>query len=452
MDEIFHIPQTWEICSSFVENRSIQWDAKITTPPGLYYSAIGLTLTNGCITPRTNANDEIVAITHSIFWLRATSALYWICVFYLTQAICAKRGADEYNSQYTAWLVFTLPPGFFFSSMFYTDAGSVFFLLLGWLACLTDHPPPQYFFKKRMEEKPPSFIPKPSKMISPMACAMSMWFRQTNIIWVCFIIGSVAVTRLERHNPKSLRDLIICIRHEFSHILIELWPLISTVVGFVIQLLIHMRSTGGSIVLGDQNNHTVTPHFAQLCYFFVFACFASGAAWNYKLTIHAIMYIPIRWIITVTVFFAALIHGFTITHPFLLADNRHFTFYIWSKLIRKNEWNKFLLVPIYTWSFFVLLLETAKTVTVSLESIGFLACLAASVVPLPLVEPRYFITPCIVLLILMSKRPIVVSNSLIFSTAYVAVMLNWICIGIVGYLFWFRPFVWVDGSEGRFMW
>jgi hypothetical protein len=41
-----------------------------------------------------------------------------------------------------------------------------------------------------------------------------------------------------------------------------------------------------------------------------------------------------------------MISAYTLAHPYLLADNRHYTFYIWRKIINATAWSKFALVKI----------------------------------------------------------------------------------------------------------
>jgi hypothetical protein len=43
-----------------------------------------------------------------------------------------------------------------------------------------------------------------------------------------------------------------------------------------------------------------------------------------------------------------------VEHPFLLSDNRHFTFYIWKDLFRRFAWSRFVFVPIYFIAFRIL--------------------------------------------------------------------------------------------------
>lgn len=42
----------------------------------------------------------------------------------------------------------------------------------------------------------------------------------------------------------------------------------------------------------------------------------------------------------------------SVAHPYLLADNRHYPFYIWRKVITAHWSMKYLLVPLYVYSWF----------------------------------------------------------------------------------------------------
>jgi alpha-1,2-glucosyltransferase len=41
---------------------------------------------------------------------------------------------------------------------------------------------------------------------------------------------------------------------------------------------------------------------------------------------------------------AGMVSAYTLAHPYLLADNRHYTFYIWRRIITVTDWSKFGLV------------------------------------------------------------------------------------------------------------
>jgi alpha-1,2-glucosyltransferase len=42
---------------------------------------------------------------------------------------------------------------------------------------------------------------------------------------------------------------------------------------------------------------------------------------------------------------------FSIEHPFLLADNRHYTFYVWRKIYRRHWTAPYLSTPLYVFAF-----------------------------------------------------------------------------------------------------
>lgn len=83
-----------------------------------------------------------------------------------------------------------------------------------------------------------------------------------------------------------------------------------------------------------------------------------------------------------TAFITATVHLFTsvhlyharldtdlnsIHHPFLLSDNRHYTFYIWRRVFRLHFLVPYLLAPVYlacAWAWFLRLGELNKIYTI----------------------------------------------------------------------------------------
>ena len=45
----------------------------------------------------------------------------------------------------------------------------------------------------------------------------------------------------------------------------------------------------------------------------------------------------------------------SLAHPYLLADNRHYPFYLWRKIINAHWLMKYMLVPVYVYSWFSIL-------------------------------------------------------------------------------------------------
>lgn len=204
---------------------------------------------------------------------------------------------------------------------------------------------------------------------------------------------------------------------------------------------------------------------------------------------------------------AALVHFNTIVHPFTLADNRHYPFYVFRYFILRS-YRRYLLAPVYVacgWLCVTALgpassaatarisntdktstdgtrtITFARTDTVHVSFVlVFLVSTALSLVTAPLVEPRYFIIPWLIwrlhvpeLLesnttqehtpksdndktkqkqdggVLQSMLGVLASNALSVEILWYLVI-NY----VTGYLFISRPFTWKQepGKLQRFMW
>ena len=80
----------------------------------------------------------------------------------------------------------------------------------------------------------------------------------------------------------------------------------------------------------------------------------------------------------------------SIAHPFLLADNRHFTFYIWRHVLR-HEPIRLGICPLYC--ICVMLLQRTLAHKPIMWQIIYLVALSLTLIPSPLIEFRYFIIP-----------------------------------------------------------
>lgn len=115
----------------------------------------------------------------------------------------------------------------------------------------------------------------------------------------------------------------------------------------------------------------------------------------------------------------AIVRFNTVIHPFTLADNRHYMFYVFRYTIRRATWVRYALVVAYTisrwlvWGVFsgsagetsVPARADEKQPTTSQEdrtfvptstAIIFLLATTLSLITAPLVEPRYFIIPWVI--------------------------------------------------------
>ena len=178
----------------------------------------------------------------------------------------------------------------------------------------------------------------------------------------------------------------------------------------------------------------------------------------------------------------AAVHFNTIVHPFTLADNRHYVFYVF-RLLLWRPWIRYAVVPLYFVSAWLVL--GALGGVSALEECGdsgrlgpphlprtsfvllWLATTFMSLVTVPLVEPRYFIVPWLIwrlnvpleadkaILLAtgsgISQRAmkIAVEQRLWIETAWYAFINLVTC-----YVFLYRGFEWPQepGKVQRFMW
>lgn len=167
----------------------------------------------------------------------------------------------------------------------------------------------------------------------------------------------------------------------------------------------------------------------------------------------------------------------SLAHPYLLADNRHYPFYLWRKVINAHWLMKYMLVPVYVYSWFSILTllgmykpfrvgyhylfppfvwnceldlfflnPTAKTRRKIWVLVYFLATFGV-LVPTPLIEFRYYTVPFYLFMLHSSVRSSGCATWLLIGTIFV-------CINVFTMaMFLFRPFKWSheDGVQ-RFIW
>ena len=236
-------------------------------------------------------------------------------------------------------------------------------------------------------------------------------------------------------------------------------------IGGLFLAFVHLNQ---GVVVGDRAAHTATLHLLQLCYF---SAFYLGVTlpWAVRHLLElpaAVRAHPTRLAAALGLLLAA-VHWGTVAHPYLLADNRHFTFYLWRRVFMRHWAAKYLLTPLYVFGFYHLArCPTSTTSTTLSRSLGksdlvtklvLPLCLAVAVVPQLLLEFRYFIlpyiffrspTPVTTQLSRLQVRPTSV-RCLAAETA-IMVVVNLATLA----LFLYRPFTWASepGVLQRFMW
>ncbi|WFD35303.1 dolichyl-P-Glc:Glc2Man9GlcNAc2-PP-dolichol alpha-1,2-glucosyltransferase [Malassezia cuniculi] len=292
------------------------WDPKITTPPGLYYLTIGI---GRLIDPLVGAEAA-----YSVGAARATNLLGLAVLVFVLQFQQPKPSIAKIAA------LAALPPLWFFGFLYYTDVWSVV-LVLGALA----------------------FAQHRRHFLAALVGALSLFFRQNNVVWVLFVCGTAVLAELEAYaaSQNTSRDEAIWLAVKpacLSRLVAVALPYSLPLLGFAAFLKIN-----GGIVLGDKENHAVLLHIPQLGYFFAFAAIFSWPTF---------CALALRTRVTpkrVAMFFGLAAIGLlgvkccTVVHPFMLADNRHYVFYVWRRIINVHPYARYALVPFYVASLIV---------------------------------------------------------------------------------------------------
>lgn len=425
MDEVFHIPQTQRYCSG----DWWYWDPKITTFPGLYLLGflqarlVGLFLVGAA-----PGQSELQELACSVTALRATNIFLALVCMLLTRKIVStlQPALSDLTVSLKALVLTVYPLHFFYTFMFYTDVGSLMWILAAYLASLHKAP-----------------------LSCAAAAALAVLFRQTNAVWAIFILGSVVLSLVDKFG--LIDDPVKILRKASdrrSDILEHCGALAIVPLLFAAFVL-----WNGSVVVGDKEAHKATLHLMQLLYFP--ACttaFLAPAHFGLRrvrrfIKVVASFFSKSQYVrlAGAVAFLAALVKFvdlFSVAHPYLLADNRHYTFYIWRKLLNAAPYARYLPLPVYLYSLWSLL-DAMRDLKQKLWVLGYAAAVALTLAPASLLELRYFTVP-----FFFAALHSDISE---FQLILILVMFVVINIGtITVYLMY--PFTWPDGSVARFMW
>ena len=337
----------------------------------------------------------------------------------------------------------TFPLLYFFTFLYYTDSGSTFFILYSYLLSLEQQ-----------------------HCMSAAVGMVAVIFRQTNIVWIIFFTFCVMCNTLinalmpkrcavSNSNDHTVVARLICswlryavlkdskkLLNLMSHMLLNVWPYCIVFLAFLIFLWIN-----DGIVVGARRDHEVALHFPQLFYFATFTVwFASVHVMSIKNVIAFLQFIKRHVLLSIFVLFMCfcVIWRFTYVHRYVLADNRHYTFYVWSWLFAKHPLLRYVFAPLYLIAGY-LVLQTLALRQHFLWCIGYVLSVTALLVPTTLLEFRYYIVPYIIFRLNIS----VASLRQLFAEVIVYAIINALTI----YIFLHRPFHWSsDLSLQRFMW
>ena len=349
---------------------------------------------------------------------------------------------DEENSlvtkcSVTALVLAFFPVLYFFTFLYYTDSSSVFFVLL------------MYYLGLRGNH-----------FASALPGCVSIVIRQTNVIWVVFTAGVTALKTLQRNidkasngtSPSLLTELRVYCMSFFTHFL-ELVKCLYAY-GFVVVIFGAFVVWNGGIVVGDRTQHKACLNFPQVFYLLLFTLALSSSLLLFPQDILSYVKsfrntlrkpLHIMGLLLVAALMAFTINKFTYVHEYLLADNRHFPFYIWRKVYARHWSVKYILIPVYMFAAFCINGKLTQKQH-RLWVVMFYICISIVTIPQKLLEFRYFIIPYILFRV---HVPLVSYGRLLMECIlYVAVN------AITIYLFLEKPFHWAHSPEEiqRFMW
>ncbi|XP_055952582.1 putative Dol-P-Glc:Glc(2)Man(9)GlcNAc(2)-PP-Dol alpha-1,2-glucosyltransferase isoform X2 [Argiope bruennichi] len=359
-----------------------EWDPKITTPPGLYL------FTTAILTPLSKVS------TLNIFELacfRLVNIIFTIgTLFVIHRILQIHHQNDEPRIVLlSAFNITIFPLLYFFNFLYYTDCGSTFFVLLMY-----------YWHLKKFY------------FLASIIGAVSLLFRQTNIVWMFYVAAEATLPALlelfkERLAKKDkdpndvslshLKTSMLIVKKNWMQILKKVFEINLGYIPVAIASVIFVLYNG-SIALGDKKAHEVCLNIPQLFYFLLFTLFFASPylislTKVKKFLIFVLANKILVFEIVATASFAVVFMSHV--HPYLLADNRHFTFYIWRKILGRNLFLSLALIPFYIYSGFALLISFEHKSIVFKSIVVF--CIIISVIPQKLLEFRYFIIPYIML-------------------------------------------------------
>ncbi|KAI9732586.1 MAG: glucosyltransferase [Cirrosporium novae-zelandiae] len=448
LDEVFHIRQA----TAYWRNQWQIWDPKITTPPGLYivsYILLGplRLVPDLAIGPLALRFTNILALTVFLPYI-----LEQILVLNGTKK--SASGKSSFEIAHTILNICLFPPIFFFSALYYTDILSACSVLYSYV----------FFLKYPYGRSKGHSLRIGTICLSGL---WSLWFRQTNIFWVAIFSAGLEVLRTLReeenvHNPevgtasltgRTPRNCPSALTDEYldyfsTSLSIGLVAIrkLMTILQAVTPYVVILAAFGtfviwnGSVVLGHKEFHTASLHLPQMLYIWPYFMFFS-----FPLVIPYFLnaFVPQQLLpifcrtgslssrlprigvsVSIICCMMLVIHFNTIVHPFTLADNRHYVFYIF-RILLKNEVTKYGAVIVYFicgWASIAALggiprlanddgrtkmaepattdpkvKRAATSIDNESNTVGFvivwLVSTALSLVTAPLVEPRYFIVP-----------------------------------------------------------
>ncbi|EZG17793.1 hypothetical protein H107_03617 [Trichophyton rubrum CBS 202.88] len=535
LDEVFHVRQA----QAYWNHRWQQWDPKITTPPGLYIVSYAVASLS------TALFGKPVELSASI--LRCINGLVLFNILQLTlrrffslrQTLMLEKGEvgiSSWSISLSALNICLFPPLFFFSGLYYTDLAALLVVLE---ACNVDLERSSFVDGHGAVK---GSLRMTLKYLSLVVLGLAaLVFRQTNIFWVAVFLGGLQVVNTLRSRSTECRcsDIQRIARGSWElkqlydppaaaayiedyfkvgvSLAISALTNLSTVLVALLPYLFFLGCFGLFVVINGSHKefHSAGLHLPQMLYIWPYFMFFSWPiilypwalkVWNYigqsnpqGLTQLTSKIPRLGIMLSILVVMTLVVHLNTIVHPFTLADNRHYVFYVFRLLLR-HPMIKYAAAPVYLlcgWTtiaafnfpsadiFAEQISMTPAQGNESEESqraqnkgsvsnksstrtsfvLIWLISTSLSLITAPLVEPRYFIIPWVIWRLHIAPlsrkkkdRPAneaTVRSSVLELLPLLTETAWYLLINLgTGYVFLYRGFDWPQepGKTQRFMW
>ncbi|KAK3144327.1 hypothetical protein QOZ80_4AG0311590 [Eleusine coracana subsp. coracana] len=403
MDEIFHVPQAQQYC----RGDFLTWDPMITTPPGLYCASLVNSPVNKCY----HGNATVLAM-----YLSCLKKRFWVSALFGALSIL-------FRQTNVIWMIFFAANG----AISYTQ---------------------DLYLKNNISHEKSESTRKSYKTVLGNDNQISSQGLRRRRFDSPITKKGIASGSTKMYNSlaEELWDVSLKLWNSKCKVLIAFTPFAAVMVSFIAFII-----WNGGIVLGAKEAHVVSLHFAQFLYFSLVST-AALLPWHFtpSRVLDLFLWLGKNKTCSSLAVLMALglsiiaVHFFSIAHPYLLADNRHYTFYIWRKVIQVNWMMKYILIPLYVYSWFSIINNLGKSQT-RVWVISFVLSVGLVLVPAPLVEFRYYTIPFVILIL---HSPVIGNGKLLaLGLLYVAADLFTLA------MFLFRPFHWEhEPGTQRFMW
>lgn len=393
LDEMFHWRQVRVYWMGFWD----VYDPKITTPAGLYLWSYALLVLASKLGLVKYGADLKTAEVRWTSWGLHVLGIPWEVMGILSRIGSGgmETGEALETTLHAVSNVVLFPPIFFFAALYYTDLLSLFVVLRMYNVHL-----------QMVDGKKRSLAASIYLYGSFIFWGLSsLLVRQTNIFWTAVFLGGLTVVHQVKQSTRqctasdwsgivgSLTD------HQFYDPLVSEASIqgtlsaryrvylltrpdyLKTTLSLGLSAVLSIRSVlpsllphfsllaafgafvirNGGVALGHQEYHTAGLHVPQMLYIWAYFVFFS---WPVVLP-HFVALLPqgilpsflrqdgltsqrpgVIIAIAVTAAMGAAVHFNTIIHPFTLADNRHYVFYVF-KIFRQYPIVKYLLTPVY---------------------------------------------------------------------------------------------------------